>query len=162
MKETFKDDGNFFKSNELDGNGKLLKKTIPTVEKKTVDSDFFKSFEQEEDGILKSIPTIEKKTVKKEITVSTGERTKPTKQITAFKKKIEDAFKCIDGVISDLVKDLDTSDSSYRTQRCTEMLLAYKKFKNDFQYSVNDKINYPRTKNEDKIENDWDKTRIRI
>jgi hypothetical protein len=67
----FRDD--FFKSTEIQSNGHLLQKSIPTTAGKTVE---------------KVIKTKEKKT---------------SPEVTKFVKKIEDTFKVIDGVVKDLM-----------------------------------------------------------
>ena len=103
-KKVFEDD--FFKSNELNEQGHLLQKSIPTVGSKP--------------------KKVEKK--KKEV----------SKEVKAFKQKVETAFETINEVVKDLV-DL----CGKKPENCAEMLSEYRKFKSSFEWKLNDAINYP-------------------
>ena len=131
LKETFVDDVDFFKSNEMDDRGKLLQKAIiPSVEK------------QKAAEVIKRKP----KKVKKEI--------------IKFKNEIQEMFKRLDEIIKEVVTTRKLSRST------GELVEYYGKFKNEFEWGINDMINYPRgvaeEGNKKAEESDYDKTRIRL
>lgn len=126
----FLEEGNkFFKSTVgMTDSGKLLQKTIPTIDKTKE-------------------PVRQLKEIKKKI----------PKEVTAFKKKIEDAFNVIDETIKDL-----TEQYSGKIENLGDMLKDYQSFKNNFRYKINDIINKSDYSEIDSIESDYNKARINI
>jgi hypothetical protein len=133
------------------------------------DSEFFKSNEMNEHGkvIEKSIPTVQVKTKKKEVKIST-ER-KPTKEVEKFVKDVEAKFKEIDKIVMDACKKGSENKSSYIIDKVLECKSHYSKFKNCLSYVINDIINYPEQVKQQAIEpesqsprSEYSKTRISI
>lgn len=128
----------FFKSNELDGNGKIIEKSIPTVKIETI---------------------------KKEITVN--KERKVTKEVENFVKKTEAHFKQMDEMVKDTCKQSSDKGTDWDQEGAVEMKLLYNKFKQRYSRVVNNLINYPNEgKREEErlssVKSEWDKSRIRI
>lgn len=124
------------------------------------DTEFFKSLELDDNGklkLLKSIPTVNGtlKKVQKEIEIK---QTTIPKEVLKFKKEIEDAFIKINNVMKDLIESYDNPE------KCAELLKYYKDFKNEFQYKLNDAINYPKSNNKIETvgENEYEKSRVNL
>ena len=113
------------------------------------DSDFFKSVQLQENGMLKSIPKMPgAKIIDKP-------KKKIPKEVKNYIEEMEEAFKIVDKCVSEVCEERGK-------EKCVELLEHYSKFKYDLQYCVNDLINYSNKIKEEYIPKDQEKTRVDI